>query len=68
MQIKRERFWLEGYFFKFRKACIADIITLLSSSVQNSEGSGDSDSGDICAVYDDNVKWWRKLPNHSLHS
>jgi hypothetical protein len=34
MQIKRERLQLEGYFFKFRKASIADLITLLSSSEQ----------------------------------
>jgi hypothetical protein len=28
---------------------MADLFTLLSSSVQNSEGGGDSDSGDSCA-------------------
>jgi hypothetical protein len=28
------------------KASIADLFTLLSSSVQNSEGGGDGDSGD----------------------
>ncbi len=31
---------------EFLKASIADLITLLFSSLQNSEGSGDSDSGD----------------------
>ncbi len=34
-------------FFKYLKASIADLITLLSSSVQNSEGDGDV--GDSCA-------------------
>jgi hypothetical protein len=36
-------------FFKFLKASIADLITLLFSSLQNSEGSGGGDSGDSCA-------------------
>jgi hypothetical protein len=31
------------------KASIADLITLLSSSVQNSEGGGNGDGGDSCA-------------------
>jgi hypothetical protein len=31
------------------QASIADLITLLSSSVQNSEGSGDGDGDDSCA-------------------
>jgi hypothetical protein len=31
---------------EFLKASIADLITLLLSSLQNSEGGGDSDSGD----------------------
>ncbi len=35
-------------FFEYLKASIADLITLLSSSVQNSEGGGDSDGGDSC--------------------
>jgi hypothetical protein len=35
--------------FEYLKASIADLITLLSSSVQNSEGSGDFDGGDSCA-------------------
>ncbi len=34
---------------EFRKAPIADLITLLFSSKQNSEGGGDGDSGDSCA-------------------
>jgi hypothetical protein len=34
---------------EFIKASIADLITLLFSSLQNSEGGGDSDSGDIFA-------------------
>ena len=34
-------------FFEYLKASIADLITLLSSSVQNSEGDGDR--GDSCA-------------------
>jgi hypothetical protein len=38
-----------NYFFKYLKASIADLITLLSSSVQNSEGGGDGDGGDSCA-------------------
>jgi hypothetical protein len=33
-------------FLEFLKASIADLITLLFSSLQNSEGGGDSDSGD----------------------
>jgi hypothetical protein len=36
-------------FLEFLKASIADLITLLSSSLQNSEGSCDGDSGDSCA-------------------
>jgi hypothetical protein len=38
-----------NYFFEYLKASIADLITLLSSSVQNSEGSGDSDGRNSCA-------------------
>jgi hypothetical protein len=34
---------------EFLKASIADLITVLFSSLQNSEGSGDGDSGDSCA-------------------
>jgi hypothetical protein len=34
-------------FFEYLKASIADLITLLSSSVQNSEGGGDG--GNSCA-------------------
>ena len=34
---------------EFLKASIADLITLLFSSLQNSEGGGDGDSGDSCA-------------------
>jgi hypothetical protein len=37
-----------NYFFEYLKASIADLITLLSSSVQNSEGGGNS-GGDSCA-------------------
>jgi hypothetical protein len=33
-------------FLEFLKAFIADLITLLFSSLQNSEGCGDGDSGD----------------------
>jgi hypothetical protein len=36
-------------FFEYLKASFADLITLLSSSVQNSEGGGDGDSDDSCA-------------------
>ncbi len=36
-------------FWEFLKASIADLISLLFSSLQNSEGSGDSDRGDSCA-------------------
>jgi hypothetical protein len=36
-------------FWEFLKASIADLITLLFSSLQNSEGGGDSDRGDSCA-------------------
>jgi hypothetical protein len=35
-------------FFEYLKASIADLITLLSSSVQNSEGGGVG--GDSCAL------------------
>ncbi len=34
---------------EYLKGSIANLITLLSSSVENSEGGGDSDSGDSCA-------------------
>ncbi len=34
---------------EFLKASIADLITQLFSSFHNSEGCGDSDSGDSCA-------------------
>jgi hypothetical protein len=34
---------------EFFKASIADLITLFFSSLQNSEGGGDSDSGDSFA-------------------
>jgi hypothetical protein len=36
-------------FLEFLKASIADLITLFFSSLQNSEGGGDSDSGDSFA-------------------
>jgi hypothetical protein len=36
-------------FLEFLKASIADLITLLFSSLQNSEGGGDSDSSDSFA-------------------
>jgi hypothetical protein len=36
-------------FFEFLKASIAYLITLFFSSLQNSEGGGDSDSGDSFA-------------------
>jgi hypothetical protein len=35
-----------NYFFEYLRASIADLITLLSSSVQNSEGGGNG--GDSC--------------------
>jgi hypothetical protein len=38
-----------NYFFKYLKASIADLLTMLSSSVQNSEGRGVGDSGDSFA-------------------
>ncbi len=48
--MKRERLQLEGYlFFEYLKASIADLFSLLSSSVQNSEGGGDGKGGDSCA-------------------
>jgi hypothetical protein len=37
------------FFLEFLKASIADLITLLFSSLQNSEGGGDSNSGDSFA-------------------
>jgi hypothetical protein len=37
------------YFFEYLKASIADLITLLFSSVQNSEGGGNGESGDSFA-------------------
>ncbi len=40
--------WKGNYFFEYLKASIADLITLLSSSVQNSEGGGEGDFGDSC--------------------
>jgi hypothetical protein len=47
---KREWLQLGGQFLlEFLKASIADLITLLFSSLQNSEGGGDSDSGDSFA-------------------
>jgi hypothetical protein len=36
-------------FLEFLKASIADLITLIFSSLQNSEGGGDSNSGDSFA-------------------
>ncbi len=36
-------------FLEYLKASNADLITLLFSSLQNSEGGGDSDSGDSFA-------------------
>ena len=50
MWIKREWLQLGGNFFlEFLKASIADLITLFFSWLQNSEGGGDSDSGDSFA-------------------
>jgi hypothetical protein len=37
------------FFLEFLKASIADLITLFFSSLQNSEGGGNSDSGDSFA-------------------
>jgi hypothetical protein len=49
-QIKREQIQSKGnYLFEFLNASIVDLITLLSSSVQNSEGGGDGDGRYICA-------------------
>jgi hypothetical protein len=45
MWLKREWIQLGGYFLEFLKAFIADLIILLFSSIQNSEGGGDSDNG-----------------------
>ncbi len=42
--MKRERLQLEGYLYDE-----ADLITLLFSSLQNSEGGGDGNGGDSCA-------------------
>ncbi len=36
-------------FLEYIKASIADLITLLFSSLQNSESGGDGNSGDSCA-------------------
>jgi hypothetical protein len=38
-----------NYFFEYLKASIADLFTMLSSSVQNSEGRGDGNSSDSFA-------------------
>jgi hypothetical protein len=47
-QIRRECLQLEGYYsFEFFKASITDLLTLLSSSIQNFEGGGDG--GFSCA-------------------
>jgi hypothetical protein len=47
MQIKRERLHaVRRVIFLFLKASIGDLITMLSSSIQNSEGGGDGDGGD----------------------
>jgi hypothetical protein len=37
------------FFLEFLKASIADLLTLLFSSLHNSEGGGDSNSGDSFA-------------------
>jgi hypothetical protein len=39
----------EAIFLEFLKASIADLITLLLLSLQNSEGGGNSNSDDSCA-------------------
>jgi hypothetical protein len=45
-----QRLQLGGVIFlEFLKASIDDLITLLFSSLQNSDGGGDGDSGDSCA-------------------
>jgi hypothetical protein len=44
---KREWLQLGGYFLEFLK--VGDLITWLFSSLQNSEGGGDSDSGESFA-------------------
>jgi hypothetical protein len=38
-----------NYFFDYLKSSIADLFTMLSSSVQNSEGHSDGNSGDSFA-------------------
>jgi hypothetical protein len=51
MQIKRERLQLgEGIFLEFLKAFIADLTKLLFSSLQNSEGGGDGNSGNSLSI------------------
>ncbi len=48
--MNREWLQLKGnYFFEYLKASIADLITLLSLSVQNSEGGGDDNGCNSCA-------------------
>jgi hypothetical protein len=48
----------DNYFFEYVKASIADLFTLLSSSVQNSEGGGDSDSfADPCQEFKQGFLW-----------
>ncbi len=46
-------------FLEFLKASIADLITLFFSSLQNSEGGGDSDSGDSFADPCQFFHFWR---------
>jgi hypothetical protein len=45
-------------FFKYLKASIADLITLLSSSVQNSKGGGDSAIVVLTPVKNFNKVFW----------
>jgi hypothetical protein len=54
-------------FLEFLKASIDDLITLLFSSLQNSEGGGDGDSGDSCAEFDNLDKTFSgfTLRNHT---
>ncbi len=47
--ISTQEYKLEDYFLEFLKASMADLITLLFSSLQNSEGCGDGDNGESCA-------------------
>ncbi len=46
---KKKTVTVRRVIFLFLKASIANLITLLFSSLQNSEGNGNGNSGDSCA-------------------